>query len=224
MATKVRGAWNLHEASRALSLDAFVLFSSAATLFAPPSQGAHAAACAAQDYIARYRHSLGLPALSIGWGLWAEVGQGAALQIDSRLERFQIRGMRPEIALDALERLMSQNIAHAYVVDTDWNRALPPKRHDAAPAPIDETGMQAQIVQRIARTLMTRIEVIDATRSLEQNGLDSIMTVELRERLTRELGIALPLIDFFREPSIESLSRRASAYLAESHAAQGAFT
>jgi acyl carrier protein len=48
---------------------------------------------------------------------------------------------------------------------------------------------------------------------VEENGLDSIMTVELRERLSRELGVSLPLVDFFRERSIAALAARTRAHL-----------
>src|SRR5205085_11926025 len=86
-AGKVVGAWNLHVQTHNLDLDAFVLFSSAATLFGPPAQGPHAAACGALDRIAALRHAEGRKALSVGWGPWRQIGKAAELGLDARLAR-----------------------------------------------------------------------------------------------------------------------------------------
>ena len=82
MAPKVLGAQHLHELTRDLPLDFFVLYSSATTLFGNPGQGNYVAANAALEALARARRAAGLPATCIRWGAIDDVGYLARNQRD----------------------------------------------------------------------------------------------------------------------------------------------
>ncbi|WP_316524367.1 type I polyketide synthase [Kitasatospora brasiliensis] len=100
---KVDAAWNLHELTADRELSAFVLFSSTAGLLVGGGQSNYAAANAFLDGLAAHRRAAGLPAVSMAWGLWSEVG-GLADHIDAAdLERMHRMGLPPLPAAEGLE-------------------------------------------------------------------------------------------------------------------------
>lgn len=124
MAPKVDGAWNLHVLTRDKSLEFFVLFSSAASLFGSSGQGNHAAANAFLDALAHHRRALELPALSINWGVWSEIGAAAERNVGLRVAEKGVGVIAPDQGLLLLERFMSQKVTQAAVLPIDWSRYL----------------------------------------------------------------------------------------------------
>ncbi|WP_435188580.1 SDR family NAD(P)-dependent oxidoreductase [Streptomyces sp. bgisy126] len=89
---KVDAVLNLHELTRDLDLSAFVLYSSSSALFGSPGQGGYAAANAFLDAFAGHRRSLGLPAVSLAWGLWSSSSRMAGHLDQSGMHRRLARG------------------------------------------------------------------------------------------------------------------------------------
>lgn len=115
MKTKVQGAWHLHHLTRHMRLDFFVLFSSIASLFGERGQSNHAAADTFMDILAHHRTAQGLPALSINWDVWSEVG--AAVRSG---QAGAISPINPDDALRAFENLLAGSPPQIGVTLVDW--------------------------------------------------------------------------------------------------------
>ncbi|MDT0616238.1 type I polyketide synthase [Streptomyces lancefieldiae] len=96
---KADAAWHLHELAGDVPM--FVLFSSATGALDAAGQGSYAAANLFLDALARHRHSQGLPALSMAWGLWGEDGMAAGLSGTdrARIERTGVGALTTEEGL-----------------------------------------------------------------------------------------------------------------------------
>jgi len=234
MAPKVAGAWNLHRLTRDLPLDFFVLFSSGVGLVGSHGQGNYAAANAFLDALAHARRAAGLPAVSIAWGPWAELGMTAAMDARARARMTEI-GLHPigrEEGLAVLGRLLEGAPPHVAAMRVDWRRLAatfppapfwaelaekPQPSREAAPAVLDRLRdappveradlLIAHLRREVAGVLgWSSPERVGPRDKLFDLGMDSLTSVELRHRLERNLNCSLPLTLAFDYPSVAALA------------------
>ncbi|MGB8464710.1 MAG: SDR family NAD(P)-dependent oxidoreductase [Terrimicrobiaceae bacterium] len=123
MAPKAHGAWLLHEATRDLELDCFVMFSSVSSIFGNPAQGNYAAANAFLDALAHYRHALGLPALTVNWGVLG--GEGYVARNERVAEFLARQGtlpLSPGEVVALIESFLTSGIPQVMAIRVDWNK------------------------------------------------------------------------------------------------------
>jgi NADPH:quinone reductase-like Zn-dependent oxidoreductase/acyl carrier protein len=204
MAPKVAGAWNLHALTRNQPLDFFVLFSSIVAIAGTAGQGNYAAANAFLDALAHYRRGLGLPALSINWGAWADTGM--ASQLSSRDQRrWTDQGIiliAPEQGVEAMAELLAQGPAQAGVLPIDWATFLRQFPRDAEPLLYAEiqrpsstkpvTASPPALLQRLKETAPNQRRPLLAANVrgvvVRALGLDPAQTVDHQQPLS-ELGL-----------------------------------
>ncbi|MGA2166074.1 MAG: type I polyketide synthase, partial [Solirubrobacteraceae bacterium] len=133
---KVDAAWNLHELTADLDLDAFVLFSSIAGTLGNAGQGAYAAGNAYLDALAEQRRDRGLAASSLGWGAWA--GEGMADTVGERLRGGGVRELPPAPALEAMAQALERGEPHLVVADIEWEQLLAGVNPAELPAVLSE--------------------------------------------------------------------------------------
>jgi NAD(P)-dependent dehydrogenase (short-subunit alcohol dehydrogenase family) len=121
---KVEGTLVLHELTRNLDLDCFVLFSSAASVWGSALAGHYVAANHFLDVVAHARQALGLPALAVNWGWWT----GSDMVPPEASRYFEAMGLQEipaDLGLAALEQLLSLGKAQRTVAPVDWRRFKP---------------------------------------------------------------------------------------------------
>ncbi|NNG62640.1 KR domain-containing protein, partial [Pseudomonas fragi] len=127
---KAKGAQYLHQLTRELELDFFVMFSSATTLFGNPGQANYVAANHWLEALARYRRAQGLAATAVLWGAIDDVGFLARNeQIKDALQsRMGGAALRAEVALSHLEQMLLNGDDGTGVLELEWkalSRFLP---------------------------------------------------------------------------------------------------
>jgi acyl transferase domain-containing protein len=68
--------------------------------------------------------------------------------------------------------------------------------------------LQTYLQQQAARVLGLSVSKLDVQRSFSMLGFDSLMAVELRNRVEADLGIVLPLVELLQGPSVAQLTGR----------------
>ena len=234
---KMLGAWHLHRATAERDLEMFCLFSSVAGVLGNPGQANHAAANAFLDQLAAHRRALGLPGQAIAWGAWSELGEAEEQRerIAGRREASGTGWFAPEQGFIAFERLLRQGATGSVVAAVDWpvfGESLgdrPPLLEDllaVAEEDDDESSsddllaqlgdttaaerenMLVSFVQREVQAVLRLPSAPASTVGFFDLGMDSLMAVELRNRLNRAFAdtYVAPNTLVFDYPTIADLA------------------
>jgi acyl transferase domain-containing protein/acyl carrier protein len=234
---KVLGTWLLHQLSLEMNLDCFVCFSSIASVWGSRGQGHYAAGNAFLDAIAHHRQALGLSAISINWGPWAEGGMASA-EIQTLLRRVGIEAWQSDEAVTLLGHLLSQPMPQVTAAQVNWKVFKPiyeargtrslltqleahslassesapvvPQLHQqitAAPASKRLALITTHLQREVAQVLgLDSSQSVGIQQGFAELGMDSLMTVDLKNRLEASLGETLSSTLAFNYPNIELLA------------------
>ncbi len=244
---KMLGAWHLHRATAQRDLDMFVLFSSVAGVLGNPGQANHAAANAFLDQLAAHRRALGLPGQAIAWGAWSEIGEAEEQRerMTRRSASGGIEWITPQQGLRAFDRLVREDATTSVVLARDWVafgeslETQPPLLEDVLSDGADEDDDAASAEDLLSQLRQapaaTREEVLASFLQSEVKavlrlptspaptvgffdlGMDSLMAVELRNRLNRAFAGAYTASNtvVFDYPDIAALAAHLAGELAE---------
>ncbi|ONI81662.1 type I polyketide synthase [Actinosynnema sp. ALI-1.44] len=243
---KAEGAWRLHEASAGHDLDWWFGFSSASALQGSPGQPAYSTANTYLDNLAAFRRAQGLPATTVQWGTWAEVGaatdvdlpgvypitpaEGLSLIADVlagapgtvgalRLNPPRMVAAFPELAkLPFTADLLAEHVT-ATADSSDWPGIEAVRELD--PAEIRRlTGDQLRY--RVASVMGLRTDALADDMPLTSLGVDSLLAVRIRNALQHDFEITLPVAVVLRGATLTDLVSRLHAEMDVSDDTSGA--
>ena len=231
---KMLGAWNLHLATLDLPLEHFICFSSFSAVIGAVKQANYNAGNYFLDSLASYRQARGLPALTINWG--ALVGAGFVERNQKTAAYLDKLGMKPYTMADTqdvLSRLLPKSTTRMAASIVDWQQLVklspalatsPLYRNVArrkgegdsggsirpqivAASPEERIGLLEDfITEQVAGVFGTDVAKIDRDTPLTSIGLDSLMAIELMNRMESSLGINLPMGAVLNGPNIRELA------------------
>ena len=184
LSPKISGAWHLHELTKEMSLDHFVLFSSIASIQGGPGQSIYAAANAFMDGLATHRQHHGLPALSINWGGWRGEGMLSALS-EAMLDQYRQAGMgwiEPDQGFEALGELLSRPTAQVVVAPMeDWNKYAQIMCPRVPSLLVDLAQAHTTNVEKEASAFATKLAVLstDEQRRFIRSQIEQILSTVL---------------------------------------------
>ncbi len=136
-APKAIGALRLHVATADKELDWWVGFSSTSSLLGAPGQGAYAAASAWLDGLVEWRRASGLPATTINWGQWSDIGVARSLTFSA------LDPISPAEGIEALEAILASQPTNIGVARLRLDRAA------AAFPEIQQLGFFAKLAEEL---------------------------------------------------------------------------
>jgi polyketide synthase 5 len=172
-----------------------------------------------------------LPATSIAWGAWAQVGRATALAEDTDT------AIAPDEGAYAFESMLRHDRAYAGyapLIGTPWLTTFAQRskfaemfkssaqgakgssklRAELSELPIEEwPGRLRKLLSEQIGLLLRRS--VDPDRPLSEYGLDSLGTLELRTRVESETGIRISAQNIIDHSTVRALSQ----YLADELAA-----
>lgn len=193
MAPKVDGAWNLHSLTLDKPLDFMVFFSSTAAIFGSAGQANHSAANIFMDMLAHHRRRQGLPALSINWGVWSDVGIAAELNIAKRTRQKGIGTISTGQGLRVLDNLMDQDIPQVVVTPVRWREFLDSFEQGRNPAWLsrmaEETRQSSRSRPAAAHAEKSSTSILQRLEDAPANQKRDLLLAFVNEQVTRVLGL-----------------------------------
>ncbi|MDT5317628.1 MAG: hypothetical protein QOD88_150, partial [Mycobacterium sp.] len=244
LAPKAFGAHHLDRLTKKDDLDFFIVSSSVSSLFGSPGQANYATANALLDGLVAERKAQGLPATGVNFGPWAQGGMASSEAARANLSAQGLIPLEPSAALSALAAVVANGTGQATVIKANWQRAAkllgasrPPILDLVLPSAVGEVtgdsellrqlqeipeaqraGFVTEFLQREVQNFLRLAQPPAASSRFLDLGTDSLMAVELRNRLHSQFGGAFTInaTAVFDYPTIGGLAEYLVGQLPES--------
>jgi NADPH:quinone reductase-like Zn-dependent oxidoreductase/acyl carrier protein len=249
LAPKAFGACHLDRLTKNDDLDFFIVSSSISSVLGSPGQANYATANALLDGLVAQRKARGLPATGVNYGPWGRGGMASSQAARANLGAQGLVPLEPTAALNALAEVVAHGTGQATVVKANWQRTAqalggsrPPILDHVLPsAAAEATGdtellrqlhevpdaqrasFLTEFLQREVQQFLRLAQPPAATSRFLDLGTDSLMAVELRNRLYGQFGGAFTIsaTAVFDYPTIGGLAEYLADQMPESDAPSG---
>lgn len=249
LAPKAFGACHLDRLTKDDDLDFFVVSSSVSSLLGSPGQANYSTANAFLDGLVAERQARGLPATGVNFGPWAQGGMASSEAARVNIGAQGLVPLEPSAALGALAAVVANGTAQAAVLKANWQRAAkvlgssrPPILDLVLPSAIGEATGDSELLrqlheipvaqrasfiteflQREVQGFLRLAQAPAPTSRFLDLGTDSLMAVELRNRLHSQFGGAFTInaTAVFDYPTIGGLGEYLAGQLPESESQLG---
>ncbi|ORW51286.1 polyketide synthase [Mycobacterium paraense] len=243
LAPKAFGACYLDRLTKSDDLDFFIVSSSVSSLLGSPGQANYSTANALLDGLVARRQAQGLPATGVNFGPWAKGGMASSEAARANIGAQGLIPLEPSAALAALAEAVANGAAQATVIKANWQRAAkvlgssrPPILDLVLPSAATEAAGDSELLrqlqeipiaqraafiteflQREVQGFLRLAQPPAATSRFLDLGTDSLMAVELRNRLHSQFGGAFTInaTAVFDYPTIGGLAEYLAGQLPE---------
>lgn len=248
LAAKAFGAAYLDRLTKDDDLDFFIVSSSVSSLFGSPGQSNYATANALLDGLIAQRRAHGLPATGINFGPWGQGGMASSEAATANISAQGLIPLEPSAALAALGEVVANGTGQATVLKANWQRAAkvlgsqrPPILDLVLPSAVGEVvgdsevlkqlleipvpqraGFVTEFLQKEVQNFLRLASPPAATSRFLDLGTDSLMAIELRNRLHSQFGgkFTLNATAVFDYPTIGGLAEYLVAQLPDAEPAE----
>jgi acyl transferase domain-containing protein/acyl carrier protein len=248
LAPKAFGAFHLDRLTRKDKLDFFIVSSSVSSLLGSPGQANYSTANALLDGLVADRKAHGLPATGINFGPWGGGGMASSDAASANISAQGLLPLEPAAALGALAEVVANGTGQATVLKANWARAAkvlgssrPPILDLVLPSSMTEVldsellkqlqeipvaqraSFITEFLQREVQGFLRLAQPPAATSRFLDLGTDSLMAVELRNRLHSQFGGAFTInaTAVFDYPTIGGLGEYLAAQLPDAESESG---
>lgn len=232
--TKAVGAWNIHELTKDINLEFFVMYSSAAGIVGSAGQANYNAANTFLDTLAHYRQAYNLAATSVDFGTIAEVGLASRQENrGDRLAEQGVTAIQPNELFAYFDKLFLSNEAQVIALDIDFNKwakfnhailknnfynnvvsqSVIVETQDSSNNMDSFTSLEAsikhiksQIKQHISTATKLNVAKIKEDETFKSLGVDSLHALQLKNKIQDDFKLQLNVAVVWQYPTVNKFA------------------